>query len=69
MNRLKTCSTYRIVSPTGVQTATVFQRNTSVIAEDEAWVTLTALHTHVLTARRAGRTQTSFRTGAHTQGV
>jgi hypothetical protein len=53
----------------GVDTATVFNRNTLVVAEDKATVTLTPLHTHRGATRGAADTQTCLWTGAHTHGV
>lgn len=61
--------TYRVIGSTGVHTATVFHGHTLVIAEDEAWVTLTTFHTHVLTARWSNHTLTRLRTRTHTQRV
>lgn len=53
----------------GVDTATVFNRNTLVVTQDKAKVTLTPLHTHLGAARGAADTQTCLWTGAHTHGV
>lgn len=61
--------TYRVIGSTGVHTATVFQGHTLVVAENEARVTLTTFHTHVLTARWSDHTQARLWTRTHTQRV
>lgn len=61
--------THRVIRSTGVQASTFFEGHALVIAEDEAWVTLTTLHTCVLTARWAVHTHARFWTGTHAQGV
>lgn len=61
--------THRVIRSTGVHASTFFEGHALVIAEDEAWVTLTALHTYVLTARWADHTHARFRTGTHAQRV
>lgn len=66
---LEVIPTHRVIGPTGVHTATVFQGHTLVVAEDEAWVTLTALHAHVLTAGCSDHTQTRLRTRTHAKRV
>lgn len=58
--------TYRVIESTSVHTSTFFEGYTLVIAEDEAWVTLTTLYTHVLTSRWTSCTYTCFWTGTHT---
>lgn len=61
--------THRVIRSTCVHASTFFQGHALVIAEDEAWVTLTTLHTCVLTARWADHTHARFWTGTHAQRV
>lgn len=58
-----------MIRSTGVHASTFFEGHALVIAEDEAWVTLTTLHTCVRTARWADHTHARFWTGTHAQRV
>ena len=57
-----TPSTHRVIGSTGVHAAAVFQGHTLVVAEDEARLTLAALHTQVLATGGSRHTQTRLRT-------
>lgn len=61
--------TYRVIGSTSVDASTFFEGYALVVAEDEAWVTLTTLHTQVLTARWTTCTHACFWTGTHAQRV
>lgn len=61
--------TYRVIGSISVHTSTIFKGYALVVAEDEAWVTLTTLHTHVLTARWTAYTHACFWTGTCAQRV